>query len=40
VGAPEGLKTQAHSEQPQHRKSGCSTHTSFRLMAAIVTARK
>jgi hypothetical protein len=38
VGAPEGLKTQVHSEQPQHRKPGCSTHNSFRLMAALVAA--
>jgi hypothetical protein len=30
----EGLKTQAHSEQPQPRKRCCSIHTSFRLMAA------
>jgi hypothetical protein len=38
VSAPEGLKTQAHSEQPQQCKPGCSTHTNFRLMAALVAA--
>ncbi len=38
MGAPEGLKTQVHSEQPQHRKRCCSTHTSFRLMATLVAA--
>jgi len=38
VSAPEGLKSQAHSEQPQPRKRCCSIHTSFRLMATLVAA--
>jgi hypothetical protein len=38
AGAPEGLKTQAHSEQPQPRKRGRSIHTNSRLMAALVAA--
>jgi TonB family protein len=33
VGAPEGLKTHAHSEQPQPRKRSCSIHTSLRRAA-------
>ena len=33
VGAPEELKTQAHSEQPQPRKRSCSIHTSLRRAA-------
>src|SRR5229473_6314269 len=33
VGAPEGLKTQAHSEQPQPRKRSCPIHTSSRRAA-------
>ncbi len=38
AGAPEGLKTQAHSEQPQPRKRARSIHTSARLIAALVAA--
>jgi hypothetical protein len=38
AGAPEGLKTQVHSEQPQPRKRGRSIHTNSRLMAALVAA--
>jgi hypothetical protein len=38
AGGLEGLKTQAHCEQPQPRKRCCSIHTSFRLMAALVAA--
>jgi hypothetical protein len=38
VGAPEGLNTQAHPEQPQPRKCCCSTHTSLRLIATLVAA--
>ena len=34
AGAPEALKTQAHSEHPKPRKRCCSIHTSLRLMAA------
>src|ERR1035437_3778383 len=30
LGALEGLKTQAHSEQPKPRKRCCSIHTRFR----------
>jgi hypothetical protein len=38
VGAPEGLKRQPHSEQPNPRKRCWSIHTSFRLMASFVAA--
>jgi hypothetical protein len=38
VGAPEDLKTQAHSEQPKPRNRSCSIHTSFRFMARSVAA--
>jgi hypothetical protein len=33
VGAPEGLKTQAHAEQPKPRKRLFSIHMSLRLAA-------
>jgi len=38
MGAPEGLNRQPHSEQPKPRKRGCSTHASFRFIAAQDTA--
>ena len=40
VGGPGGLKTHAHSEQPQPRKRGWSIHTSSRFIRRIVQHRE